>query len=113
MGSARQYLNVLVGAWLFASAFLWPHSQAQFTNTTATGLLCAVTAALSGAAPRFRFLNTGVGVWLFITSFSIPRLSEATAVNNAAVAVAIFVISLLPTSPAGRRPRTRLAHAGG
>jgi hypothetical protein len=111
MSSAKQYLNVLAGAWLFASAFLWPHSQAQFTNTSATGLLCAVTAALSGSAPHFRFLNTAIGVWLFITSFSIPSLTAETTWNNALVAMAIFVISLLPPTRAGRRPRARFAHA--
>jgi hypothetical protein len=111
MTSAKQYLNVLAGAWLFTSAFLWPHGQAQFTNTCATGLLCAVTAALAGSAPRFRFLNTAIGVWLFITAFSIPALTAATVWNNALVAMAIFVVSLLPPTRAGGRPRPRFAHA--
>jgi hypothetical protein len=100
MGSDRRYLNVLVGGWLVASAFLWPHSQGQLTNTCASGLLCVVTAALSGAAPRFRLLNTAVAVWVLITAFSIPRIGGATLWNNVAVAVAMFVVSLLPASSA-------------
>jgi hypothetical protein len=108
MRSAKQYLNVLTGAWVFASAFLWPHGQAQLTNTCSIGLLCVVTAALAGAAHRFRLLNTATGVWLFITSFSMPSPTAATTWNNALAAIAIIVISLLPR---GRKSRAGLAEA--
>ena len=110
MGRRRQYLNVLTGAWLFVSAFLWPHSDGQFTNTWASGLLCAVIAALSGAAPRFRPMNMALAVWLFVTAFTLPRLSDATAWNNVAVALVIFGVSLQSTSTRGQEDE-RLARA--
>lgn len=98
MGREIQYVNILVGGWLVASAFLWPHSQSQFTGAFATGVACALVAAISGTAPRLRFINTGLAVWLFISTFALFRLSMLTALNNVVVAVAMFAVSLATPS---------------
>ena len=34
--------NVVLGIWLFISAFLWPHAPAQMANTEIVGVLCVV-----------------------------------------------------------------------
>jgi hypothetical protein len=51
-----------------------------------------------------RFLNTLLAIWLFITAFAIPHVSSATVWNNALVAIAIFVVSLMPSGVAAGRP---------
>lgn len=94
MGRTGRYLNMALGLWLFISAFLWPHSQAQFTNSWLMGLLCIGFASLALVVPQFRYLNTALAVWLFISAFALPRISVATVWNNALVAIGIFVLSL-------------------
>lgn len=90
-------LNVLLGVWLFISAFVWQHSDAQFTNTWILGVLCVAFAIIAMRVPQVRYLNTALAVWLFISAFALPRISQATLWNNLLVAIAIFVVSLLPS----------------
>lgn len=90
-----RYVNVVLGVWLFASAFLWRHSPLQFTNTWAMGMLTAVTAALAMGMPTVRFANTVIAVWLVISSFALPRLSNVTAWHNALIGGLIGLVSLI------------------
>lgn len=93
MARERQYVNILAGVWLVSSAFLWPHSQAQFTNACAGGLLCAIVAALAGSLPRFRVINVGLGIWLLISAFWLPHESVATMANSIAVGLVVLAVS--------------------
>jgi hypothetical protein len=103
-------LNILLGIWLFISAFVWTHSQAQLTNTWILGVLCVVFALIAMRMQQVRYLNTALAVWLFISAFALPGSSRATVWNNALVAIAIFVVSLAPSDrlqmPAHTPPRT-------
>ena len=106
---AARTLNVLLGVWLFVSAFVWAHSQAQLTNTWIRGVLCVVFALFAMRAERARFLNTALAVWLFVSAFALPGSSQGTVWNNALVASAVFVVSLAPSDRLqlpSRPPRT-------
>ncbi|MHB8878479.1 MAG: SPW repeat domain-containing protein [Myxococcaceae bacterium] len=94
--TAARVLAIILGAWLFLSAFLWPHSAAQYTNTWISGLLCVLFAVVSFARPGARYLNTALSIWLFISAFVLPQVSLAGVWNNALVAIGIFVVSLIP-----------------
>jgi len=94
---AARTLNVLLGIWLFISAFVWSHAQAQMTNTWILGVLCVVFALIAMRVAQVRFLNTALAVWLFISAFALPGHSQGTVWNNALVAIAIFVVSLAPS----------------
>ncbi len=96
-GIAR-YLNVLLGVWLFISAFIWDHSSAERTNTWILGVLCVVFALIAMSAPTARWLNTALSIWLFISVWALPHHVLGTMWNNALVAIAIFVLSLVPGS---------------
>ncbi len=85
---------MILGIWLFISAFIWPHTQAQMTNTWILGLLCVVFAVIAMSNPNARYLNTALSIWLFISAFAIPTIRTGTVWNNALVAIAIFVVSL-------------------
>ena len=59
--------------------------------------------AVRGASPRI--VNVILGIWLFISAFSLRTENVATIWNNFLVAIAIFVVSLIPSEAAGpRRP---------
>ncbi|MGK4003067.1 SPW repeat protein [Sorangium sp. So ce1036] len=100
--TAARGINIALGIWLFISAFLWPHSQGQFTNTWVVGALCVLFALIALRAPKVRYLNTILAIWLFVSAWGIPALSAGTVWNNALVAVGILIVSLLPSTPAVR-----------
>ncbi len=92
-------INVILGVWLFISAFIWPHSRAQMTNTWILGVLCVVFALVAMAVPWARYLNTLLAIWLFISAWALPTVSAGTVWNNVLVAIAIFIVSLIPNEP--------------
>ncbi len=89
-------LNVLLGVWLFISAFVWDHVAAQRTNTWILGVLCVVFALVAMSTPAARGLNTALAIWLFISVWALPHRNLATMWNNALVAIAVFLVSLVP-----------------
>jgi O-antigen ligase len=99
-------LNMLLGIWLFISAFVWPHTRAQRTNTCILGILCVVIAAIALSVDQFRYLNTALAVWLFISAFVLIGRESGTVWNNALVAIAVFIISLVPSDRLRLRPQT-------
>jgi hypothetical protein len=103
-GAAPRIINVVLGVWLFISAFVWPHTQAQMTNTWILGVLCVIFALVAMAVPWVRFLNTLLAIWLFISAWALPSTSAGTVWNNVLVAIAIFVVSLIPSGPEERTP---------
>jgi hypothetical protein len=100
-GASPRVINVILGIWLFISAFAWPHTQAQLTNTWILGALCVVFALVAMGVPWVRYLNTLLAIWLFISAWALPTSSAGTIWNNVLVAIAIFVVSLIPTEPGG------------
>jgi hypothetical protein len=96
-GATPRIINVILGVWLFISAFAWPHSHAQMTNTWICGVLCVLFALISMAVPWVRYLNTALAIWLFISAWALPTLSPGTVWNNVLCAIAIFIVSLVPT----------------
>lgn len=101
--TAPRAINIVLGVWLFISAFIWPHSAGQLTNTWIVGALCAAFAVIALWVHEIRYLNTALAVWLFISAWALPRLSIGTLWNNVLVAIAIFVVSLMPSAPPVRR----------
>lgn len=103
-------LNILLGIWLFISAFAWPHTRAQFANTWIVAVVVVAFAIIALGVREVRMLNTLVAIWLFISAFALRGPSRATVWNNALVAVAILIVSLVPTMAAGGIGRPRTPH---
>ncbi|EYF07453.1 SPW repeat domain-containing protein [Chondromyces apiculatus] len=89
-------VNIALGLWLFASAFLWQHTEAQFTNAWVIGVLSTTFAVLVLWAPSARHLNTALGVWTVLSAWVLPSISTMTVWNNVIVGIGIFATSLLP-----------------
>lgn len=94
--TAARVANIVLGAWLFISAFLWQHSTAQHANALILGVLCVIFAAIALSAPSARYLNTVLAIWLFISVWALPHMRVGTMWNHALVAIAIFLLSLVP-----------------
>lgn len=101
----------MFGIWLLISAFLWPHSASAETNTWIVGASIAIVAAWALFTPRVRWVNTLLASWLGLSTLFIYHLTIGTLWNNLAVAIIVFVSSMIPTgSPISDAPR-REAHA--
>lgn len=103
-GPNARVVNLVLGVWLFISAFAWPHASAQSTNTWLMGVLCVIFAVGAMIVPWMRYLNTVLAIWLFISAWALPAGTPGTTWNNVLVSIAIFVVSLIPTEPTRTAP---------
>jgi hypothetical protein len=98
--------NVLIGTWLFLSAFTWPHQSAQGFSALVCGALTVLFALATIYLPNVRYLTAATAVLLFITSIASAMRLDRTFWHNAVIAIAIFVAALLdPAAPGLRRER--------
>jgi hypothetical protein len=98
-GQAPRLVNALLGAWLFVSAFVWPHSPAEMAGACVVGALCITFACVATVHPSVRYLNTALAIWLLFSDIALPSRSVATAANALLVGVLVFIVSLVPTPP--------------
>lgn len=89
-----RWINLVLGAWLFVSAFLWTHSRESQANTWIIGALIASVAILAMRAPALRYVNALLAGWLFISTFLIDHVTRATIWHNAFVALIVLGASL-------------------
>ncbi len=107
-GIWARVVNLLIGAWVFISAFVWPHTRGEQTDTWILGVLIFIASIVAMFSPRVRFANTLLAIWLFIATLVIPHQDPATVWNNCIAAIVVFALSLVPSSaqrlPSGREP---------
>jgi hypothetical protein len=98
--------NVLIGTWLFLSAFAWPHQSAQGFSALVCGVLTVLFALATIYLPNVCSLTAATAVLLFMTSIASATRLDRTLWHNAVIAIAIFVAALLdPAAPGLPRER--------
>jgi hypothetical protein len=75
-------VNVLIGLWLFASAFILPQGRGQLASTAICGLLVTLTAALTSYEHRFRYVTEALGLLVVVLAFAVHPLGSATFWHN-------------------------------
>ncbi|HMF44081.1 MAG TPA: hypothetical protein VKQ32_25580 [Polyangia bacterium] len=95
--------NVLIGAWLFLSAFAWPHTHGQKLAAMIVGALTVVLSLAASYIGGLRYLIAVMAVMLFVMAVTGTSHWNVTLWHNAIVALAIFVAALLDRGPAGTR----------
>lgn len=110
--AATRIARIILGIWLFLSAFLWQHGPEQFANTWIVGLAIVLFALIGGARiVSFRMFSVLAAIWLFISLWVLPTPEPTTRWNNAVVAVLVVLFTLVPGGrrrpilPADRRVR--------
>lgn len=100
------WIATALGAWLFISAFLWPHGTASATNTWIVGLLIAIASLIALRIPWMRWVETALAIWLFLSTLAMPGSNRGTLWNNLIVAALVFLVSLVPEGlfPTPHRP---------
>jgi threonine/homoserine efflux transporter RhtA len=100
--------NALLGMWLFVTAFMWPHNQAEGTLAVVCAVLTFLLAIASFYTLAARYANLVVAAALFIGTLALPTMTRATVWNNVIVAVAILGASLLDRGPESTRREREL-----
>jgi hypothetical protein len=92
-------LATALGAWLLASAFLWPHDATDGLDAVMLGLLVLTVAPMSIWAPRLRFGTLVLGAWLVFDGLVFEHPVLATGWNHLLVGGALCVLALVPSPP--------------
>ena len=93
--SFARWSNIVLGSWLFASAWIFAMSEAARANTMIVGLCIASIALIAIFMPAVRWFNTLLGTWLIIASTVVfPNASAIAIANNLIVACIVVVLSL-------------------
>jgi hypothetical protein len=89
-------ISSVLGLWMIVSAFLWPHSPAQFSNACFAGGLVLFSALVARRGrPWAMYLVAAVGLWLLVSSLLL-RASAATLWNNLVIGLSLFVLGRAP-----------------
>ncbi len=96
-GRVARKMNLVLGAWLFVSAFLWTHTPADRVDDWLVGLAIVVFSVVALTAPAARWVNTAVSAWLFVSAFALPHVHAGTRWNEVLVGLFVFFISIVPT----------------
>ena len=92
-------LNAALGAWLFASTFVWPRVGATGFNVWLVGLLVVASALSAIYVPAARYGTMILAGWLLFTAVEQVHRSTPLALHDAVLAIAIFVVALVPGRP--------------
>jgi hypothetical protein len=95
--------NILMGLWLFVSAFVWPHGRAQIAFTAICGALTALFAALTSYNRRSRYVTAAVGALVVVLAFAMHPLGSGTFWHNAIVGVSIVTAAFADRGPLADR----------
>jgi hypothetical protein len=96
-GRTARTLNLILGVWLFVSAFLWSHTPADRVSCWAVGIGVIAFAIIAMTLPVARWVNAALAVWLFISAFALPHLHAGTRWNEVIVSLLVFFLAIVPT----------------
>lgn len=98
--------NVLMGVWLFASAFILPQGRVQFASTALCGTLAALFAVFTNYDLRSRYASAAVGALVVVLAFAFHPLGSATFWHNGVMGISIAAGAYADRAPlAERYPR--------
>jgi hypothetical protein len=100
-----RYLNLVLGAWLLVSAFMWPHAEAQFIATIIVGAVLTIVSPFEVGSPRVRMINTAAGVALIIVAVVLPRTTAVTLWHNVLLGFIVLSVSFFGPPHGMTRPR--------
>jgi hypothetical protein len=101
-------LGLILGLWLFVSAFAFQRSSPEFTNAWVVGLASALAALAAMTRAPARYGNTLLAAWLVVSAFALPHRSPAAFWHDVAVGLVMLLLSLVPGTI---RPMARRAEA--
>jgi hypothetical protein len=95
-----RWVSLILSIWLFISAFVWPSTLGEHTDTWILAILMFAASIIAMFVPPVRFANTVLSIWLFCATLAISHTQSATVWNDCIVAILVFVVSLIPSGVA-------------
>lgn len=86
---------VVLSVWVLFSGNAWAHSPANRLNNTIVGAGLFFFGVVALRREWARYVTLALGVWLFAFTVLCSGISQITYWNDAMVALAVFVLSLL------------------
>lgn len=86
---------VVLSVWVLFSGNAWAHTRPNQINNAAVGAALFFFGVLAIRREWARYVTLALGVWLFAFTAFISRGSSITFWNDAMVALAVFVLSLV------------------
>jgi len=99
----ERIFNILMGVWLFTSAFVLPQGRGQFASTAVCGALTALFAALTSYNRRSRYVTAALGAFVVVLAFAIHPLGSATFWHNGIIGISIAVAAVTDRGPLADR----------
>ena len=96
-------VNVLIGLWLFASAFILPQGRGQLASTAICGLLVTLTAVLTSYDHRFRYVTEALGLFVVVLAFAVHPLGSATFWHNGIMGISTIAAAFADQGPLAER----------
>jgi hypothetical protein len=97
-GQWARYCNMVLGLWLFVSAFAWTHTPENRINTCLVGLFVTISSSLAAGASVLRRLTSALAAWLAFTALVVYPSRPATLWNNLLLAAVVLAVSLIPSA---------------
>jgi len=86
---------VMLSVWVLFSGNMWPHTRANQINNAAVGAALFHFGVISINHEWARWVTLALGLWLFAFTIFISGGNAVTYWNNAMIALAVFILSLV------------------
>jgi len=97
-----RYASLLLCAWLFVSAFAWPHSRDACGAAWISSVMMGMTAFAAIWASPTRLFNVIMGGMALIWQAAAASQEPAARINGVVVSGLVIALSLIPPrTPAG------------
>jgi hypothetical protein len=97
-----RYASLVLGVWLFVSAFAWPHTRDECGASWIMGSMIAMNAFSSIWASPVRYFNVLLGGMSLLWQAAAAEHDRLTWTNGVLVSGLVVLLALLPSRyPAG------------
>ena len=101
VGREIRGLELVLGVWLFLSAFVWPHTPERTMNCFVVGSAVVAASIFAGVfGSKARYVTLALGGWLLISLAVFSPQNVLTTINELFVALALIASAFAPSKPA-------------
>lgn len=88
---------IILGAWLFVTAFLIRDTPEQRINGAVVGALAVLAELIAlWRQPRAHMVSVALSIWLFVSLWILPGRHAGLVVNDMIVATLMFGFAVIP-----------------
>jgi hypothetical protein len=98
-----RYATLLLGAWMFVSAFAWAHSRDACAAAWISGVAITMNAFAAIWAPQVRYFNVLLGGMSLVWQASAAGHDRAALMSGVISSTLVIALSFVPTRELPRR----------